>query len=1165
MAVGSESSSTAGRTNFPGDHFHDSRAWRLSAPAAGLPSSSMQWSSGSLRGAGTELPNLVQLPAIMSEFTSAWEHGEGPSIEAYLDRLDPADFRGAVELIYRDYCLAAAAGQEPDSSRYLQRFPRYAEALERVLGLHEACSPSLLGRLVDSAAGEADLPDAGDDVGPYFLRRELGRGSFARVFLAEQVNLENRLVVVKVATRPTREPWLLARVRHTHIVEIVSHALVGEAGLHLICMPFWGGATLSDVLDARRGRGVSGRDLVAELDSVAAPEFPVDQAARPAREILAGSSYNQAIAWIGARLAEALDYAFSRGVVHGDVKPSNILLSADGNPRLLDFNLARDNSELRSTSPARDLGGTLAYMAPERLRAFDPNSTLSDSNGSGSGGASCDSDRLKRPEPTGKNGELDGDAHRADVYALGMVLLETLIGPTALKLVNPVPAAPDRSKDSLKIVVAACAAARSRSARLLIREAEAASGRTIPPGLRVILERALDPDPARRYLRGSELAEDLARWRSNRPLAFTIEPFWQYTVPSSLKRWRRPLVAAAVILSLVVGLPSTALITVSSRRNLIDNARNQLERQWDDAEVYRIRRSSMHWHEDPRRGKASFESLEPNDPSALEAAVRALKYYGVLEPGDWRRRDDVRFLPDADREELELWLMEQAFRYCLALSDRPDSPADWQRARDVLNRLGKPTPIPAFTALGERLNLKLGITTSSSFSSGRSTARSVATRRSVPSFSTGLTEYLMGVAAECDLDDVSPSSQTHGAVSQVGLSADDDPVPTQPHGRVDRNAARALGHYRKLLSLRPDSYWGHYRAASACYAIGSFAEAARHLERCLAMRPNNAAIRGYRAACLAWLERYSEALEECDQAVSGAPDVAELFRTRAFIRAASGQTTGLIADLQRFDLLGHFMPRRFPRYSPKHQPVETELPPTALRLQDSKLSDGVDFTSRFSSEMSRFAAPNETPEVDLDDLSTRYQLAVSIRKAGKPEVASAENAKILVLDPEYIPARVARAREAIERHRFGEAERDLNAVLDHPHLTEYLRKDPTLLRSFHQLSRLLSIGGRVHEGQALAQKTLDLANALQLLRSESHYSLAQSYAMLARNDRQYVALAADELWWVFVANPSNQVNYYVQDKVFDAVREQINAALRLKPDPIGEHERLVEATLARAH
>ena len=80
--------------------------------------------------------------------------------------------------------------------------------------------------------------------------------------------------------------------------------------------------------------------------------------------------------------------------------------------------------------------------------------------------------------------------------------------------------------------LAACAAARCRSARLLDPRSRIRRARTIPPGLRVILERALDPDPTGRYRRGRELAEDLDRWRSNRPLAFTIEPFWGYTVPS---------------------------------------------------------------------------------------------------------------------------------------------------------------------------------------------------------------------------------------------------------------------------------------------------------------------------------------------------------------------------------------------------------------------------------------------------------------------------------------------------------------------------------------------------------------------------------------------------------------------------------------------------------
>src|SRR5262249_54829197 len=154
----------------------------------------------------------------------------------------------------------------------------------------------------------------------------------------------------------------------------------------------------------------------------------------------------------------------------------------------------------------------------------------------------------------------------------------------------------------------------------------------------------------------------------------------------------------------------TGVIALSSLRNLENVARSKLEREWNGAEPYRIRRSSSHWLEDPRQDLASFELLEPSDPAAFEIAFRALKSYGVLtpdgvlEPGDWRRREEVRHLPDADREELELWMMEQAFRYCLALGERPNSPEDWQRARNLIDHLTKLTPIPALGLLAQRLD-----------------------------------------------------------------------------------------------------------------------------------------------------------------------------------------------------------------------------------------------------------------------------------------------------------------------------------------------------------------------------------------------------------------------------------------------------------------------------
>ena len=68
----------------------------------------------------------------------------------------------------------------------------------------------------------------------------------------------------------------------------------------------------------------------------------------------------------------------------------------------------------------------------------------------------------------------------------------------------------------------------------------------------------------------------------------------------------------------------------------------------------------------------------------VETATRALKEYDVLGTDDWRRRDDVRALPKAEREDLEVWLMEQVYLYCRALADRPESPRDWSRAvRDL--------------------------------------------------------------------------------------------------------------------------------------------------------------------------------------------------------------------------------------------------------------------------------------------------------------------------------------------------------------------------------------------------------------------------------------------------------------------------------------------------
>ena len=1130
-----------------------SRTWRLGFEPDVRPP--RDGDSGSWSGDSSLLRTLApgqppEAASVLDEFTQAWERGEAPAVEEYLVRLGPADRRGAVELIYREFCLAEAAGRRPEPPLYLVRFPRHADALERLLGLHVACSPSLLGRWVESAQGDLDLPNVGDEIGPYVLRRELGRGGFARVFLAEQSNLENRPVVVKVTTRPTREPWLLARVRHVNIVEILSHDLVddGVFRFQLICMPFWGGATLAAVLAARRnreGHPDSGSDLLADLDAVAVPGYLGVHPARPAREILAGLSFNQAVAWVGARLAEALDHAFSRAVAHGDVKPSNILLSADGNPMLLDFNLARDGSPAGTSGSGHDPGGTIAYMAPERLRSLaagvpagddaDPGrSNAVPDAGSNGNGAADTSQGLDR---------TDSAPHHADIYALGMVLLEAVTGQRPEPAVNPDDPASD-CLSPLEASASVCAAARGRSAGTLIRESESAGGRTIPPGLRTILERSLDPDPARRYRRAWELAEDLDRWRTNRPLVFTDEPFWGQTVPRVLRRQRRRMFLIVAALSLMVGLPLTSVVLFTSRANHQESARSKLARLWDDPEAgaYRFQRQRA-------------ARLLQADDSHVESAVRALKEYGVLGPDDWRQRNDVRCLPSDEREDLELWLTEQAYLFCRALEDRPDAPEDWRRALKILDAVSGPAALPAFAAIRHRLGFQLGAEASPS----HPVSTSSPAQRAAP----WVNEYLLGVAAESEPES-EPWYAPEVADEPKNLRSNREAKDAEANDRTRRAAARALNHYNNVLAILPHSYWGHYRAAATAFGLGGMmnvVEAAGHLEQCLKRRPANPTLEGQLATCKIELNQYGEAFQEIQKAIEGAPDLAELYRTRAFIRTALGPTDGLALaeDLERFEVLRHLLPRSFWGKTP----ASPDQSSWSMTPQASRFPASLDFGTLVGNPPAELAGYGKV-EVDPQELLARAALASRIRDAREYDLAAVEYGKILILEPNQIAVRMSRALLSIETGRFEEAQRDLDAVLSNPGLIEHLQKDPTFIRCFHHASRGYCFNGKFQEGRATAQRALDLSITLGLPRGESHYNLARAYAMSARTDPQFIAEAADQLYRLFVANPLNH-GIYTMEPAFEPVRYQIDAELRKMPDPHEVHRRLLSTPLAQAN
>ena len=255
--------------------------------------------------------------------------------------------------------------------------------------------------------------------GRYQLEQELGRGGMATVFLARDLRLARR-VAVKVmhpgedgrrAERFRREAELAASLKHPNVLEVHDFGEDAERGPFLVCE--W-------------VQGESLRELARRL----APVPP------------------EVAAVLGWELARALEAAHSRGVVHRDVKPENVLVAKGGPLKLADFGIAALADQERLTSTGA-ITGSLPYMAPERIDtgAFSP---------------------------------------ATDVYSVGVILFELCAGTT-----------PHAGKGSAHLAVSVM----TRDAPPL---AEAAPG--TPEPLATLVDRCLARDSRGRPVNGAELA-----------------------------------------------------------------------------------------------------------------------------------------------------------------------------------------------------------------------------------------------------------------------------------------------------------------------------------------------------------------------------------------------------------------------------------------------------------------------------------------------------------------------------------------------------------------------------------------------------------------------------------------------------------------------------------
>lgn len=471
------------------------------------------------------------------------QSGRIDSIEASLPT-DPVQRLECLKAyISTDIRSKLAAGESIDQAVYLQTWPELEHAwLEQAIGRpyersvtsEQSSRSDVSANVPASSSCGLQRPSRwqpGESIGQFTIVSKIGEGAHGLVFLAEDTLL-NRMVAIKVSPDHGSEGRILARLHHPSIVEIYEQFV--HAANRCLVMPFIKGPTLVDLLkqepylNARQWNSIKVRDWIVRFiqdkhrgylpcSPSRATELTSDLAS--SQSLKKTQSYSEVISsWI-LRIAHALQHAHSRGVLHRDIKPSNVILDSADSPMLTDFNVAAIESTPEA-SEASSFGGTLSYMSPEHVRAFEA-----------------------------ATGEELVDT-RSDLYSLGVVFVELLTGHKHWA-----------SLDELSSLL---------------------ESRSIPCTLMPILHKCVQPLPAERYQGAHELIQDLEAWLAGRPLLNARPINWKGTIVAFVHRRSKSLAISAGLTATVLGLFGVGNMRTASLvercRALTDDAEEQVRR-----------------------------------------------------------------------------------------------------------------------------------------------------------------------------------------------------------------------------------------------------------------------------------------------------------------------------------------------------------------------------------------------------------------------------------------------------------------------------------------------------------------------------------------------------------------------------------------------------------
>jgi tetratricopeptide (TPR) repeat protein/predicted esterase len=434
----------------------------------------------------------------------------------------------ALERVLAECIEAWSAGDTQRIDALFERHPALAERLrERLAALQR------LGMLGEDATGETP-----SRMGRYAIQRRLGQGGMSVVYLARDEQIGRRVALKtchafttddeRMRARFEREIQAVARLEHPSIVRIFD---VGEAdGRPYFTMEYVEGATLAEIIEALRMRpdpsaelsGAMVRRVVEERVAAHDPE-----GARQSVEHAWPRTWVETLCRWMLDVSDALAHAHAAGILHRDVKPSNIIVGLDGRARLFDLGLARIGNGPGLTRSG-DFTGTPYYVSPEQL--------------------------------IGRTADVDP---RSDIFSLGVTLYELLTlrrpfdgrstAQVLKRIVDHEPVPPRRIDTG------------------------------VPPDLETICLTAIEKSPDARYQRMDDLTADLQRFLEFVPVR--ARPIgWARRAARFMRR--RPTLATAAGLALViaVGLPVGLLWAnqaIADQRDLAEGHAAEATRQAD--------------------------------------------------------------------------------------------------------------------------------------------------------------------------------------------------------------------------------------------------------------------------------------------------------------------------------------------------------------------------------------------------------------------------------------------------------------------------------------------------------------------------------------------------------------------------------------------------------